>query len=98
MRARAGWVGCSVLAAFAAIQVVPVERGNPPVESDVAAPPEVATVLRRACYDCHSNETKWPWYSRLAQDMMGEPAVFYRAVGRFLKAFLDVETTSFEMT
>lgn len=38
-----------------------------------------------------------PWYSRLAQDMMGEPAVFYRAVGRFLRAFLDVETTSFEM-
>ncbi|HEX9181176.1 MAG TPA: molecular chaperone TorD family protein, partial [Burkholderiales bacterium] len=37
-----------------------------------------------------------PWYSRLAQDMAAEPAVFYGAVGRFLKAFLDVETTSFE--
>lgn len=23
-------------------------------------------VLRRACYDCHSNETRWPWYSRVA--------------------------------
>lgn len=22
-------------------------------------------MLRRACYDCHSNETKWPWYSRV---------------------------------
>jgi TorA maturation chaperone TorD len=38
-----------------------------------------------------------PWYPRLAQDMAAEPAVFYRAVGRFLKAFLDVEATSFEM-
>lgn len=39
-----------------------------------------------------------PWYPRLATDMaMAEPAVFYRAVGRFLKAFLDVETASFEM-
>jgi hypothetical protein len=23
-------------------------------------------MLRRACYDCHSNETRWPWYSRIA--------------------------------
>lgn len=66
MRAKAGWVGGSLLVVFAAIQAVPVERGNPPVESDVAAPADVAGVLRRACYDCHSNETKWPWYSRIA--------------------------------
>lgn len=32
--------------------------------SPVPAP--VATTLQRACYDCHSNETKWPWYSRIA--------------------------------
>ena len=39
-----------------------------------------------------------PWYARLAQDLAGaERADFYRVVGRFLKAFLDVETTSFEM-
>ena len=23
------------------------------------------TVLRRACFDCHSEETRWPWYARL---------------------------------
>jgi len=28
--------------------------------------PEVRTVLRRACYDCHSNETRWPWYAHVA--------------------------------
>jgi len=32
---------------------------NPP-------PPEIAAMLHAACYDCHSSETKWPWYSRLA--------------------------------
>jgi hypothetical protein len=26
-------------------------------------PPPVATVLREACFDCHSNETRWPWYA-----------------------------------
>jgi hypothetical protein len=32
----------------------------------VPAPTEVLAVLERACYDCHSHETKWPWYSRVA--------------------------------
>lgn len=48
------------------IQIVPVKRGNPPVESDLVAPPEVKATLKRACYDCHSNETVWPWYSKIA--------------------------------
>jgi hypothetical protein len=43
-----------------AIQAIPVAHTNPPVESDVDAPPDVKTVLRRACYDCHSHETVWP--------------------------------------
>jgi len=41
-------------------------RTNPPVHSDVAAPTDVTRALRRACYDCHSNETVWPWYSKVA--------------------------------
>lgn len=48
------------------IQLIPVNRDNPPVESEIAAPLEVRAVLRRACYDCHSNETTWPWYSKVA--------------------------------
>lgn len=51
---------------FLGIQLVPVDRSNPPVESEVPASPEVRDVLRRACYDCHSNETRWPWYSYVA--------------------------------
>jgi len=28
-------------------------------------PVHVMSTLRRACFDCHSNETRWPWYSSL---------------------------------
>jgi hypothetical protein len=48
------------------IQFVPVERTNPPVEADFDGPPEVAALLKTSCYDCHSNETRWPWHSRVA--------------------------------
>lgn len=52
---------------FVVIQFVPVEgRTNPPVQSDIGAPPEVDAILRRSCYDCHSHETRWPWYNRVA--------------------------------
>ena len=47
-------------------QFVPVDRSNPPVQGEVAAPSEVRVVLRRACYDCHSNAVRWPWYGRVA--------------------------------
>ena len=48
------------------LQWVPVDRSNPPVVADFDGPPEVAEVLRRSCYDCHSHETEWPWYSYVA--------------------------------
>lgn len=60
------WVVLGVVVAFMAIQLVPVDRSNPPVEAEVPATPEARTILRRACYDCHSHETVWPWYSRVA--------------------------------
>lgn len=44
----------------------PVDRTNPPVARPLQAPAAVDAVLRAACYDCHSNETKWPWYSYIA--------------------------------
>jgi hypothetical protein len=52
--------------ALLAIQFVPVDRSNPPVEEDIPTTTEVKAVLRRACYDCHSNETVWPWYAYVA--------------------------------
>lgn len=59
----------AVAIAFALVllmQLVPVTRDNPPVTGAIEAPPEVAATLRRACFDCHSNQTVWPWYSRVA--------------------------------
>lgn len=49
-----------------AIQLVPVDRTNPPVEEEVPASPEVRAVLKRSCYDCHSHESVWPWYGYVA--------------------------------
>lgn len=46
-----------------AIPIPPAE--NPPVGQELQAPAEVMTVLRTSCYDCHSNETVWPWYSHV---------------------------------
>lgn len=57
-------IGLGVL--FVAIQFIPVERTNPPVTGLVDAPEEVLTTLRRSCWDCHSNETDWPWYAYVA--------------------------------
>ena len=49
-----------------AIQFIPVDRSNPPVTQEINAPPNVMTILKTSCYDCHSNETNWPWYSYVA--------------------------------
>lgn len=48
------------------IQFIPVERTNPPVSRDINAPENISGILRTSCYDCHSNETVWPWYSKIA--------------------------------
>ena len=48
------------------IQFVPVSKTNPPVTGEIKAPAEVMEILRTSCYDCHSNESKWPWYSNIA--------------------------------
>jgi hypothetical protein len=60
---------------FAALQVFPAKvlgvhtediGNNPPARFKLEAPPEVEAILRRSCFDCHSNETKWPLYARIA--------------------------------
>ena len=70
---RSGRLWVSGIAAFllaaVVIQLVPYGRdhSNPPV---LAEPqwdsPRTAELVRRACYDCHSNEVSWPWYSNVA--------------------------------
>jgi hypothetical protein len=56
----------SVAGVLVFIQLWPVARANPPVTAEISAPQEVMDVLRSACYDCHSNETHWPWYGYIA--------------------------------
>ncbi len=65
--ARSAWTAIvAVAAALIAAQFVPAKRTNPPAQGALAPPPGIEATLRRACYDCHSNETRWPWYSRVA--------------------------------
>jgi hypothetical protein len=66
-KTRKPWIILAALAVFAlAIQAVPIRRTNPPVAADLDAPAPVKAILKASCYDCHSNETVWPWYSRVA--------------------------------
>ncbi|MCX7798559.1 MAG: heme-binding domain-containing protein [Melioribacter sp.] len=51
---------------FIAIQFIKVDRSNPRVTADINASSELKSILKNSCYDCHSNETKWPWYSYIA--------------------------------
>jgi len=57
---------------FLGIQLVPVNRTNPPVDQSmtfqakVNVPPYIDQIVRRSCYDCHSHESVWPWYSYIA--------------------------------
>lgn len=51
---------------FVAIQLVPVRRTNRLGAGDPEAPRDVQWILRRACYDCHSTETRWPIWAYVA--------------------------------
>lgn len=48
------------------IQVIPVDRRPPEDEGPIQLNEEIKPLLTDACFDCHSNETQWPWYSWFA--------------------------------
>ena len=57
------------LALFGLLQLAPVgvSYTNPPVVSEPNwDSPQTRALAQRACFDCHSNETAWPWYTRIA--------------------------------
>lgn len=66
-----GWLAVIVVAVVLAIQVIPVERNVstvPPGQSfqkTEKVPANVAAILKVSCYDCHSNNSRYPWYSEL---------------------------------
>jgi len=72
MSRRVKNAGILVLPVLVAIQFVRPERTNPPSNPAssfgriVRPSSEMAAILERSCSDCHSNNTVWPWYSRVA--------------------------------
>lgn len=68
-------IGVAVLAVVALGALAQAFQPDPPPlgraekpgawETD-AVHPQVAALLKRACADCHSNDTVWPWYARLS--------------------------------
>ena len=74
-RPRRGFLGWTVrivvagIALFALAQLVPYGRShtNPPVQAEPKwDSPQTRALAQRACFDCHSNLTVWPWYSNVA--------------------------------
>ena len=47
-------------------QLIPISRTNPPVTSELETSQGLKNILLRSCFDCHSHETTWPWYSWVA--------------------------------
>jgi hypothetical protein len=56
------------LAVFIGLQFIPAKIENPQTDSslEIKAPEKVMAVLKRSCYDCHSNQVKIPWYQSIA--------------------------------
>jgi hypothetical protein len=62
-------IGLALLALFVLLQLVPYGRGhdNPPVSGEPPwDAPRTRALFMRACGDCHSHSTEWPWYSHVA--------------------------------
>jgi Haem-binding domain len=56
---------------FVGLQFVRPDFSNPPIVPDQTLeaaniPADVSQVLKRSCYDCHSNATVYPWYSKIS--------------------------------
>jgi hypothetical protein len=60
----------AVLIVFIVIQFFPAEKNisagqNTDISHTYPVPPAVQALLNEACYDCHSNNTNYPWYTRV---------------------------------
>ena len=66
------WLAVVVVVVFLGAQFVRPARTNPSVDqmqtitAHLQITPPVAAILDRSCHDCHSNSTRWPWYSNIA--------------------------------
>ncbi len=72
MKRIAKWVAIAAIIILAPIQFIRPLRTNPisdpraAMQAELHVPPDVSATLQRACGDCHSNQTNWPWYSEVA--------------------------------
>lgn len=72
MKKKLKWIGFAVVAVLIMIQFIRPERTNPRADETLAydrylkVDEDIAQMLRRSCFDCHSNQTVWPWYSQVA--------------------------------
>jgi hypothetical protein len=61
-----------VVMLFIVIQAIRPAKTNPTIDEtktvqvNTKMSSEISAILERACYDCHSSKTKWPWYSQIA--------------------------------
>jgi hypothetical protein len=66
------WTVIVLAVIFACLQLIRPARTNPPVDesrtisAQAHLTPEAAAILNRSCNDCHSNQTRWPWYTNVA--------------------------------
>jgi len=66
------WTVRGLIVLVVIIQFYRPARTNPPIDmkmsidSSMQLSADVSSILRRSCYDCHSSETVWPWYSNVA--------------------------------
>lgn len=61
-----------ILVAFIIIQFFPIDKTNKPVDKGMdflqikKTPSQISKLINNSCYDCHSDETKYPWYANIA--------------------------------
>jgi len=72
MKKALKWAAVLILVLFVAAQAYRPDRTNPSVDrsktlaANGRVTPEAAAILERSCNDCHSSETRWPWYSNVS--------------------------------
>nr|DAK73151.1 MAG TPA: Cytochrome P460 [Bacteriophage sp.] len=59
-------IAAILLIGFLSIQFIRPQITNPLVKAEIEAPAEVKSILIRACYDCHSNQTNLRWYDQVS--------------------------------
>jgi hypothetical protein len=66
------WIFIVVVVLFVIIQFIRPTFANPAVnpqhtiQSYTSVPANIDQTIRRSCYDCHSSETRWPWYAQIS--------------------------------